>query len=185
MKKLLLNILFFLLLECFVLESYAVEAPIITKEVITKNSVNVLDKKITPAILDQLWTSYFKTSNEIYLRKMIEYINENDYLLILGYEIFNRNFICDSVKRAAKLKDKQDLLNRVCGKYDDIFKTIKKRYPKNNEAVAEQVMTISAAIWSLEANRKQDPVVDEKIKKIISDKPEWDYWKKIEKVVRK
>ena len=58
---------------------------------------------------------------------------------------------------------------------DDIVEVAKNRYSNNFQEVLERVVTIYSAIWSLDANRKQDKEIDNKIKKIIAARPDLDY----------
>lgn len=156
------------------------------KKIINQSPENILNKEITARTLDQLWSAYFATGQGIYLQKMIEYINQDNYLLIVGYEIVNRQYICEVLKRATpQSKEQQKTTNSICGEggLKDIYMSIKKHYPKNYKETMRRAVIISSAIWSLNANRGQDQMVALKIKKIISDRPEWDYLEKFKEAL--
>ena len=46
-----------------------------------------------------------------------------------------------------------------------------------------KVATCASALWSLESNRHQDPIVNKKITEIIQKNPNLDYWKKIKQAI--
>lgn len=144
---------------------------------------NILTAKVTPEVLDKLWSAYYATDNPAYIKRILEFVNQDNVLLVVGYEITNRNYICQVMQQRKFESDEQrkTALSHSCGKQsvDDLKRVVKYRYPKEYNAKVDQAVTVSAAIWSLDANQKQNKTVDMQIKKIIAANPKLDYWKKI------
>ena|SRR5688572_15143924 len=138
----------------------------------TAKIININDN---PANLDQLWKAYDASRDDRYLLKIIQYVNDNDFILIAAYEIVNRQYLCDISTKLGKPSD--------CLSNDDIIESIKKQYPNNSKQMIHKAVVVSAALWSLESNRHQDKTIDKKIKQIFDKNPDLDYWKKINKVL--
>ncbi len=126
--------------------------------------------------LDDLWKDYFATKNSNDLLKMIKFINNNnDFILFASYEMVNRKVLNDIAQAANK---------KPPFTFDDIFNSIDKRYPKNKNEIKAHVMTVAAAIWSMQSNQKQYPQVNQAVKKIMQQHPELDYWKRIHRFLK-
>lgn len=144
---------------------------------------NILTVKVTPKVLDKLWSAYYTTNKPIYIKRILEFINQDNTLLLIGYEITNRNYICQ-VMQQIKFKERkqsEEALSQVCGKnaLKDLIAATKRKYPKSYKQKFSQAITVSAAIWSLELNQRQNKTVAIQVNKIIADNPSLDYWKKI------
>lgn len=153
-------------------KSSNLKAAKIAAEVITVPPEDILNKKITADTLDQLWASYEASGDNIYLMKIIEFINQDDYFLIMGAEIYNR-------KRLHDLMGTID--HKTAISYDDLIDSLKKKYPQNYQEKFLHAAAVGAAIWSMDSNREQDQTIDEKVEKFISKNPKSDYRAKIKK----
>lgn len=152
----------------------------ITAPNFTPKAIKSLEVNDSPDNLDRIWAAYFATGDDKYLQKIIQYINSNDFLLIISYEIVNRNFLCNIVKHS----DNQRADNPVC-QTRDIINSIKQKYPKNAEKMHFKAVVMASALWSLESNRRQDHLIDNKIKLIVKNNQNLDYWKKINTALHK
>jgi hypothetical protein len=126
--------------------------------------------------LDDLWEDYIATKNSDDLLKMIKFINNNDdFILFASYELVNRKVLNDIAQTANK---------KPPFTFDDIFDSIDKRYPKNKNEIKAHVVTVAAAIWSMQSNQKEHPQTNQAVKKIMQQHPELDYWKRIHKLLK-
>jgi hypothetical protein len=155
----------------------------IVKTIMSQPPVNILQQKITTESLDQLWSAYFATGNPIFIRKIIEFINKDQTDLILGYEIVNRQFICDVIKKTKPQLKNQSSKDMCEHPMDDIFKAIKNKYPNDHAKRTMDIITVSSGIWSLGANKRQDKTVAKHINDITSSDKQLDYWRKIHKAI--
>jgi hypothetical protein len=126
-----------------------------------------------PLDLDLLWTSFFATGKEGYIRRIVEVLNSDDTLLLLAYHWDSR---CKMIEKCKNRK--QPLL------FDDLEKRLQEYQKKRKEAQV-QFSIILAAYWSLEVNAKQDRTIEEILKKITKNEPSLDYWQKINKSLGK
>lgn len=118
------------------------------------------------------------TGNNFYLEKILNYINEDDFILIAAYETLNRKYLCQVMTKLG------DSSCQHKSNVSDIIASIHKKYPQNYQQMLNKVITCASALWSLESNRQQDPMVDKKITEIIQKNPRLDYWKKINQAIK-
>ena len=141
----------------------------------TVKTTNTLKINDNPDNLDRLWAAYFATGDDIYLLKMIRYINTDNFMLIVAYEMVNRKYLCEFVKH---------LNNSACQPNTDLIKAIEKQYPNNSKQMLQKTAVVASTLWSLESNRHQDKFMDKKIKQIFDKNTELDYWKKINRALK-
>jgi len=109
----------------------------ITTEITSVPPNEVLFRKVTDEVLDELWITYAASGDEQCLIRILKFVNQDP-----------KNYMIK--------QDGKDLIS-LQGAY------------------------VAAGIWSLEKQRKQDPEIDHKIKKIVIQYPHLDYQKKIRK----
>lgn len=125
--------------------------------------------------IDLLWASYFSTGDKQYIRKILEYINQDEAMLILGFETLNRLMMGNALE-AAELNDKENPLN-------DLKIEVQKKYPHTYKKKLHQASIVASAIWSINANTRQDPEISKKVEKIIATHSKLDFGKKINKAI--
>lgn len=137
----------------------------------TPQKIQSLEVSDSAFNLDLLWTAYFATGDNAYLKKILNYINRQDhFILIAAYEVVNRNMLSAACPADSKCPY-QDM--------SDIFSAAKRKYPANYQKMINRIMTVSAALWSLSANSEQNSVLAKRIGIIVKENPKLDYWKKI------
>ncbi len=141
---------------------------------------DMIKQEETFDVLDILWSAYFATGNSLYLQKLLEYINADPVYLIIGYEMLNRDFTCNMMRKFSKEDASK---NPIC-EMDDVKKAIKKYSPSNYEKGFKRADCVRAAIWSMDSNRHQDPTIDAKVKEIFHKHPDLNYEMKIKKAIR-
>jgi len=124
--------------------------------------------------LDFFWVSFFATGDEIYIRKIVEILNRDDEILFVAYEWLNREQMAEMLS---------SLGEKTSPNYSDLQKHIEMQSKKRKD-YRSQVSIGVAALWSLDANARQDPTIAQIIQKIIKDDPSLDYWKKITKALK-
>lgn len=123
-----------------------------------------------PGVIDELWVAYSATGDDRYPMKILQYINSDDLLLILGYEMLNRSEL-----------DK--LTNLPASNLLDLKAAIKKRYPNNYNKMLVRAAVISQGIRSYDSYRNSDPSFQAKYEAIVKVDPKLDYQKKINRAI--
>jgi len=122
--------------------------------------------------IDYLWASFFATGNEAYIRQIIdEILNKDDEMLFWAYNAYQWFY---------QKKGTTSLLD-LLEKKEEFHQAMKMKEEKNKDYPI-QVTIIYSALWSLDANARQDPTIWRIIQKIIKNEPSLDYWKKINKI---
>ncbi len=142
---------------------------------LTVKTINTLNINDDPNNLDRLWAAYFATGDDTYLLKIIRYVNADDFILIVSYEIINRKYLCEFAKQ---------LNDSPCESNADLIKAVEKQYPNNSKKMIQKSTAVAYALWSLDSNRQQDKLIDKKVKQIFDKNPELDYWKKINRALK-
>ena len=145
---------------------------------------------MTPSKLDRLWGKYFYSQEKAPIKTIVEFINQDDFTMVMGYEFVNRNNICEQMQNQQFKTDfeRKEMLKSTCGKpaYKGIIDAVKAKYPNDYENQMHLIITEAAAIWSLEANRHQYKKVDEYAKEIIATNPQkLDYRARIKQALNK
>lgn len=123
------------------------------------------------ANLDTLWSAYAATGDIIYPSKILEYITDNDdYFLKLTAYFFMGVVACPP---GSIPKNDCRLLP-----IKQIKKDLEKRYPAEANTIFHHLVTVSNALWSVNAMRKQDPILNQKLFAICRTNPKLDYLKK-------
>lgn len=123
------------------------------------------------ANLDTLWSAYQATGDIIYPSKILEYITDNDdYFLkltayfFMGVEACPPGSIAKNDCRLLPIKQ--------------IKKDLENRYPAEANTIFHHLATVSSALWSVNAMRKQDPILNQKLFAVCRANPKLDYLKK-------
>ena len=127
-----------------------------------------------PEDLDLLWVSFFATGERTYLRQIIKFLDLDDEVLFFGYELINRREVA---KRVSQLTGKH-----VPPNTKDLYQHFEKR-DRESPGFKNRAFTVSAALWSLESNAKQDQVVRKIAGEITTGEPRLDYWKRINRML--
>jgi hypothetical protein len=122
--------------------------------------------------LDSLWAAYSATGDKQYMMKILKFINSDDTLLIIGYELLNRQQMCQSLQGISV-----DLSQ--CSNTDDLKESLRKAYKNDYKKMLFKAVVIAAAIWSFDSHVKTDDVFAKKYNAVIKAESKLDYWKKI------
>lgn len=132
--------------------------------------------------LDLLWSAYFASGDKEYIKNILTFINQDNFLLLVGYEIVNRNYICEVTK---SMKNENGRHISICPpKLQDLEDGVKKHYPTRANEKFLQALIISSAIWSMDSNAKNDPLLKKNIQTILHENMLLDYWQKINEALK-
>ncbi len=129
-----------------------------------------------PGVIDSLWMAYSATGDDRYPMTILKYINNDDFLLIMGYEMLNRSSLNE-------LTSSMGFNNNKPFDLSDLKAAIKKRYPNNSDKMFVRAVVISQAIRSYDTHRNMDPAFQTKYEAIVKKDPKLDYWKKINRAI--
>lgn len=139
---------------------------------LTAQQIKNLEINDTPSNLDDIWIAYFATGDEKYLLKIIKYINENTFILQVSNQLINNQYGCGYIKGTTSAHCQQRSNNAIA-------QTIKEKYPTNANKMLRKAAVVASALWSLQANSQQDPIVAVKIKNVLAAHSDLNYVKKI------
>lgn len=123
--------------------------------------------------LDQAWAAFFATGNNIYLTKILTYINSDKFLLSAAAEILNREALCNTTKSLGTPEPS------LCSKdaMSEMKQSIKVHYPLNAKEKIYKLTVVYSGLWSIEANYRDNINIAEAINKIIKINPSLNYSK--------
>jgi hypothetical protein len=156
--------------------------PLSIIEVDKINLINLQKKEFSMEMrgsTDYLWAAFEGTGDKKYLINILAFLS-SEPLAIKDYasELLNRDALFKALQGVVPDSDiVKDRQSSLLG-YKDLQQGIKKLSEKDPKYSWEKVIYYSAALWSMEAQRKQNPDIEAKVVQILKKNPELDYRKK-------
>lgn len=135
-----------------------------------------------PANVDKILAQYNITKDDKYLIELLEYLNADEFMLVIAYENINRMFNCNIITQLKKLPENEKF---TCYKksYDELKAVVESKYPDDKEKMVKKMDTATKIFFELDQNRKNNKEFNETIRKIITNHPNLNYVKTIERII--
>lgn len=126
--------------------------------------------------LDRLWERYFFHRDQAPIKQILEVINQDPGVMMFAFEYLNRIKIAETLS---------SLKGRMVEPELDDLRAAMVQYEKVMPDALNKITTVTAAMWSIDANLASYPQVCEDCQAILTSYPELDYRSKIRAILGK